>query len=139
MGKLIKEPDHIALSVKDPYKMADFYHGVLGLELLREDEFKTKKAPFMSVRVDSMVIDLIPDKKTPGAEEGRQRVNHFCLRLEDTVNMDDLKTYLQENKVTITDEADHNWGAFGYGPSVYVLDPENNSVELKLYPELKPV
>ncbi len=137
MGKLVKEPDHIALSVKDPYKMAGFYHGVLGLELLREEEFKAKKAPFMSVRIASMVIDLIPEKRTPEAEEGRQRVNHFCLRLEDTVNMDDLKTYLQENKVEITSEADHNWGAFGYGPSVYVLDPENNSVELKLYPELK--
>lgn len=135
MGKLVREPDHIALSVKDPYKMADFYHGVLGLELLREEDFKNKKAPFMSVRVGTMVIDLIPDKKTPDAEEGRQRVNHFCLRLEDTVKMAELETYLQENKVEITGKADHNWGAFGYGPSFYVLDPENNSVELKLYPD----
>ena len=138
MGKLIREPDHIALSVKDRYKMADFYHGVLGLELLREEDFKAKKAPFMSVRVGSMVIDLIPDKKTPDAEEGRQRVNHFCLRLEDSVKMADLETYLHENKIVITDRAEHNWGAFGYGPSFYVLDPENNSVELKLYPDANP-
>lgn len=134
MGKLVREPDHIAFSVKDPYKMADFYHGLLGLELLRQAEYEAKTAPFMSVRVGSMVIDLVADKKTPNAEEGRQRVNHFCLRLEDSVNMAELKTYLRENQVTITDEADHNWGAWGYGPSVYILDPENNSVELKLYP-----
>jgi glyoxylase I family protein len=133
MKNLIKGPDHMAFKVKNLEAMVNFYHAILGMELVKADEYKAGKFPFLSVRAGSTLIDLMPSKEEDSLEEGRQRLNHFCLRLEDSINLSELKTYLQENKVIITAEAANNFGAFGNGPSIYVKDPEDNTVELKLY------
>jgi catechol 2,3-dioxygenase-like lactoylglutathione lyase family enzyme len=138
MKNLIKGPDHMAFKVKNLEAMVNFYHAILGMELVKAEEYKAGKFPFLSVRAGSTLIDLMPSKEAAkeedSLEEGRQRLNHFCLRLEDSINLSELKTYLQENKVVITAEATNNFGAFGNGPSIYVKDPEDNTVELKLYP-----
>lgn len=134
MKNLIKEPDHVAYSVENLEAMVNFYHEILGMELLKEEEYKAGKFPFMSVKAGSMLIDLIPAKDATTLEYGKQHLNHICLRLNEANSLDEVKTYLLENKVVITGEASNNWGAFGVGPSIYINDPENNSVELKIYP-----
>ena len=133
MKNLIKEPDHVAYSVKNLETMVQFYHGILGMELVKEAEYRAGKFPFMSVRAGRMLIDLIPAKETT-QEEGKQRLNHICLRLDEANNLEDVKAYLEENNVVITGKAVNNFGAFGNGPSIYINDPENNSIELKIYP-----
>lgn len=133
MKNLIKEPDHVAYSVRNLETMVQFYHGILGMELVKEAEYRAGKFPFMSVRAGRMLIDLIPARETT-QEEGRQRLNHICLRLDEANSLEDVKAYLEENKVVITRTASNNFGAFGNGPSIYINDPENNSIELKIYP-----
>lgn len=132
MKNLIKEPDHVAYSVRNIEMMVQFYHEVLGMPLEKEADYRAGKFPFMSVRAGSILIDLIPAKDLSG-EEGRQRVNHICLRVEDGTDLEEVKKYLVENNVKITGTAKNNFGAFGNGPSIYIDDPEGNSVELKLY------
>ena len=132
MKNLIKEPDHVAYSVVNVETMVHFYHEILGMELVKEAEYRAGKFPFMSVRAGSMLIDLIP-AKDPASEEGRQRLSHICLRLNDDNDLEEVKNYLLENNVTITGTAKNNFGAFGNGPSIYIDDPEGNSLELKLY------
>lgn len=134
MKNLIKGPDHMAFSVTDLDAMVHFYHEILGLELLKAEDYRAGKFPFMSVKADRMLIDLIPLKEAPTMAEGRQRLNHICLRLDEAHSLADVKTYLAENNIAVTGESKSNWGAFGLGPSIYINDPEGNSVELKTYP-----
>ncbi len=129
----IKGPDHVALTVKSLEASVNFYHNILGLELLNSEEFAAGIRSFLSVRVGEMLIDLFPAKPEWPEPAPGNTLNHFCLYLETGLGWEDFKTYLLSNGLTIKTETLHNWGAYGYGNSVYVLDPDSNSVELKVY------
>jgi glyoxylase I family protein len=71
-----------------------------------------------------------PENGTPG--EGRN-MDHLCLRVEG-FDGEALKAHLQERGVRIG-ELGVRYGADGFGPSLYLFDPEGNMVELKGPPE----
>ena len=81
------------------------------------------------------MIDLVPvDGKlgrmggaAPG-KEGRN-LDHLCLRLE-RFDLEAIREHLAPFGVEVG-EARKRFGADGEGPSVYIQDPEGNSVELK--------
>jgi len=129
----IKGPDHVALTVNSLEASVNFYHKILGLELLNSEEFAAGTRSFLSVRVGEMLIDLFPAKPDQLAPAAGYTLNHFCLHLETKLGWDDFKTHLLGKGLTIKMETLHNWGAYGYGDSVYVFDPDGNSVELKVY------
>ena len=57
----IRGADHIVLSVTDVDRSLAFYHGLLGLKIEREAQFRAGRIGFVSVRVDErFVIDLFP-------------------------------------------------------------------------------
>ena len=56
-------------------------------------------------------------------------MDHFCFVIE-SVNESELISYLQENGVRCG-EFSERYGAQGYGRSVYLKDPEGNTLELK--------
>ncbi|MGA3251478.1 MAG: VOC family protein, partial [Paraburkholderia sp.] len=92
----------------------------------------------IQLRAGRSLIDLLkvgakidrPDSGTPG--EGRN-MDHLCLRVEG-FDGEALKAYLQERGVRIG-ELGVRYGADGFGPSLYLFDPEGNMVELKGPPE----
>ncbi len=133
--KVIKA-DHIVLNVQDVEASLHFYTGLLGMETTRLEEYRTGNAPFPSVRMGEQLIDLFP----PGIHEvseftdfERQRVNHFCVRISPETALADIETYLQQQGVVVQSRSARNFGAYGYGPSLYILDPDGNTVELKQY------
>ncbi len=67
----------------------------------------------------------------PGLE-GRN-MDHFCLRIE-PFDEDDLRRHLEGHGVAVGEVA-RRYGAEGQGPSMYIEDPDGNSVELKGPPE----
>ncbi|MBM3940876.1 MAG: VOC family virulence protein [SAR202 cluster bacterium] len=70
--------DHIVLRSPDIERSIAFYHGVLGLEPVRLDEWRAGKAPFPSVRVTAgTIIDLLPSDGAAPADG--QALDHFCL------------------------------------------------------------
>ena len=124
--------DHIAVNVEDVDRSLAFYHEALGLDIERLDDFRAGKCGFPSARVTRhTVIDLMPGGAL--ARDGRQPLNHFAL----TLTADDLASLrdrLLEHEVEIVEEAKPRWGAQGNEPSMKVLDPDGNIVELKAPP-----
>jgi catechol 2,3-dioxygenase-like lactoylglutathione lyase family enzyme len=124
--------DHIAINVDDVERSLAFYHEALGLDVERFDEFRLGKVGFPSVRVTPQtVIDLMPGGAT--SRDGRQPLNHFALTLA-TNDLVALRAKLVQHEVEIVEEARPRWGAQGNEPSMKVLDPDGNIVELKAPP-----
>ncbi len=122
--------DHLVLRVDDLDAALTFYTDVLGMEPLRVDEFRRGEVPFPSVRISQdSLIDLVPKSRMPGSNN----VDHFCLVVRDDLR--ELAVELEARGVKMTGESGRRWGAHGYGNSIYVLDPEGNTIELKSYAE----
>ncbi len=131
----VKGVDHVVLSVRDVNKALDFYHGLLGMEVLRLEEFRQGKVGFPSLRASAAsIIDLQKAKGqlASNSSEGGNNVDHFCLLIEPT-DIEALAAELQGKGVTIDGKPGRRWGAQGPGMSVYVRDPDGNKVELKCY------
>ena len=122
----VKELDHIVLNVADIERSLDWYCNRLGLSPDRVEEWRGGGAPFPSVRInDGCIIDLFAEP--PQGEN----MNHLCL----VVDPDDLGGITPEAGFDVLEGPVSRWGARGPGLSVYVRDPDGNTVELRTYPE----
>ena len=88
----VKGLDHIVIKTEDVDRLLEFYRDVMGLEVLREEEFRQGKVGFVSVRVSpEIILDLSPasevDRATPN-------MDHFCLVLEPT-DMEEVRRRLK--------------------------------------------
>ncbi len=108
-----------------------FYVDVIGCSV----EKTQKEAGLYQLRAGSSLIDLILVDERPGkidavtpGKEGRN-LDHFCLSI-DPFDADEVIRYLKSKGVD-PGIVESRYGAEGYGPSIYVTDPEGNVVELK--------
>lgn len=125
MGVRVVGIDHLVLNVADAERSLAFYAGKLGLDRVRVEEWRRGEAPFPSVRVDeSTIIDLFELPRT-GAN-----VDHFCL----TVDPADFEKVKASGDFEVVDGPETRFGARGEGVSLYVRDPDGNTVELRYYP-----
>jgi glyoxylase I family protein len=127
----IREIDHLVLRVQDVDAMIRFYGQVLGCPVHRIDE----KIGLVQLRAGRGLIDLVPVDSELGraggaapAREGRN-MDHFCLRV-DPWDAEAIRAHLLAHGVDAGPVA-QRFGAEGQGPSMYVTDPEGNTVELK--------
>jgi glyoxylase I family protein len=127
----IREIDHIVLRVVDLARMQAFYGDVLGCrEVRRQDEIG-----LVQLRAGSSMVDLIPIDGKLGAaggaapgKEGRN-VDHFCFRVE-PFDEAAIRAHLAAHGIEAGPAASR-FGAEGEGPSIYLQDPEGNTIELK--------
>ncbi|WP_342117634.1 VOC family protein [Pseudoduganella sp. OTU4001] len=127
----IREIDHIVLRVVDADRMIRFYTEVLGCHIERRQD----EIGLIQLRAGSSLVDLVPiDKKlgkmggaAPG-KEGRN-VDHFCFRVE-PFDEAAIRAHLTAHDVP-NGPSESRYGAEGEGPSIYVNDPEGNTVELR--------
>lgn len=123
--------DHLVLEVADIERSLAFYRDVVGLEPVRLEEFRAGQAPFVSLRVDGdTLIDLFPRRLWRGRRPCNP--NHFCLALERR-EVSALKRRLVRRGITITRTDARNFGARGFGVSLYFDDPDGISVEVRHY------
>lgn len=130
----IREIDHVVIRVTELDGIARFYCDVLGCSVEKEQ----RDLGLVQLRAGRSLIDLLqvgakidrPDSGTPGT--GRN-LDHLCLRVE-AFDADALKAHLTERGVRVG-ELGVRYGADGFGPSLYLFDPEGNMVELKGPPE----
>jgi catechol 2,3-dioxygenase-like lactoylglutathione lyase family enzyme len=127
----LRKLDHVVLRIRDLDASLRFYQGVLGCTLDKVQD----KIGLWQVRAGDSLIDLIPldgvlgklGGAAPGAE-GRN-LDHFAIQVT-PFNEGAIRTHLAAHAVAITDSG-RRYGAQGDGPSIYIRDPDGNTVELK--------
>ncbi len=123
--------DHLVLRVVDLERMLGFYCGVLGCTVERREDL----IGLIQLRAGAALIDLVPVESTLGAAGGAapgtegRNLDHFCLRIE-PFDPTAIRRHLRAHGLDAGPVALRN-GAEGRGPSLYVTDPEGNTVELK--------
>ena len=122
----IKGLDHVVLRVADIDTSIAFYEQVLGLHVER----RLAEIGLVQLRAGSAMIDLVP--RTEDEEEGRN-MDHFAVRF-DEMDVPAITAHLKAQGID-PGEVRRRYGAEGYGSSIYITDPDGNTVELKGPPE----
>ena len=126
--------DHVVLRVADLARAAAFYRDVLGCPV----EKWQPEIGLMQLRAGAALIDLVTLEGKLGREGGAgpaaqgRNLDHFCLRLE-RFDETALRAHLVRHDVEFGDIV-QRYGAEGTGPSLYLKDPDGNTVELKAPP-----
>lgn len=127
----IRDIDHIVLRVTDLQAMLRFYQEVLGCGLERRQD----EIGLVQLRAGRSLVDLVPvDGKlgqAGGAAPGKEgrNVDHVCFRVE-PFDAQAIHRHLAAHGVE-AGPVESRYGAEGEGPSIYLDDPEGNTVELK--------
>jgi glyoxylase I family protein len=127
----IGQLDHVVLRVRDVERAIRFYADVLGCR----EERRIEALGLYQLRAGSALIDLVaadsklgqagggpPDREAPN-------VDHFALRV-DPFDPTAICAHLDAHGARHGDVGER-YGADGFGPSIYLKDPDGNTVELK--------
>jgi predicted acetyltransferase/catechol 2,3-dioxygenase-like lactoylglutathione lyase family enzyme len=131
MAVHIRDIDHVVLRVVDLDAMLRFYVDALGCSVERRQD----SIGLVQLRAGRAMIDLVPvDGKlgrAGGAAPGREgrNVDHVCLRVE-PFDAEAITRHLQAHGAR-PGPVEQRYGAEGEGPSIYLADPEGNTLELK--------
>ncbi len=124
MSISINHLDHLVLTVKDINASCEFYHRVMGMEVI------TFKGDRKALKFGNQKINLHPhghefepkaDKPTPGSAD-------LCF-IADTP-LDEVIEHLKAEQVAIIEGPIERTGANGPILSVYFRDPDNNLIEV---------
>ena len=124
--------DHVVLRTSRLAEMTAFYCEVLGCEVERE---LPAEIGLTQLRAGAALIDLVDVDsrlgRTGGAAPGDtgRNLDHLCLQIE-TMEASELANWLERHGVP-SGAIETRYGAKGFGPSMYIQDPEGNTVELR--------
>lgn len=117
--------DHIVLMVADVEASLAFYCDKLGLEGERLEQWRAGEVFFPSVRINEhIIIDLF------AGERWGTNLDHFALAVTPDT---DLRAIAESEDFEVITSPVPRWGARGDGLSLYLRDPDGNTVELKQY------
>jgi glyoxylase I family protein len=123
--------DHVVLRVRDPERSERFYTEVLGCVV----EHRQDAIGLVHLRAGTSLIDLVAVDGTLGRSGGPaagvegHNVDHICLRVSG-FDVDAVRAHLAAHGVAAGEVA-LRYGSSGEGPSIYLLDPEGNGLELR--------
>jgi glyoxylase I family protein len=127
----LRQLDHVVLRIRDLDASLHFYCDILGCTVDKRQE----GIGLIQVRAGSSLIDLVPLDgmlgKRGGAAPGTEgrNLDHFAIQIT-PFDEEKIRKHLALHKIEIV-ESGQRYGAEGTGPSVYIVDPDGNTVELK--------
>ncbi len=131
MSISIKGLDHVVIRTDHLQEMIRFYETVLNCPLERSAEH----VGLYQMRAGSALIDLVDVKGEIGQRGGAapgataRNMDHYCVRVE-PFDEAAIRRHLKSHGVTAGETAQRT-GAEGTGSSIYIQDPDGNTVELK--------
>jgi glyoxylase I family protein len=129
--------DHVVLLVRDLERTLAFYCDCLGAKVER----RVDQVGLVQLRAGESLLDLVAFETQQGkwakpSVEGGRNMEHFCVAIA-PFNDGDIRAHLATHGVDVV-EAGDRYGAKGTGPSIYIKDPDGNTVELKGPPNASP-
>ncbi|MDH4189890.1 MAG: VOC family protein [Betaproteobacteria bacterium] len=123
--------DHVVLRVRDLEAMGRFYCDVLGAQYVAyRSEFGMTHLRVGASLIDLVAVKGLSDRSGARPEAGLARnLDHLCLRVE-PFDQEKILAHLKFHRVE-PGEIRQRFGAEGNGVSIYLKDPEGNTVELK--------
>lgn len=122
----VRELDHVVFRVSDMERSVAWYRDLLGLDVVRLEEWRRGEAPFVSMRVTAdTIIDL-----QLGPIDGTN-VDHVALVVDDV----DLAELAASGRFGDVAPPKPLFGARGVGHGIYVRDPDGHGIELRTYPD----
>ena len=119
--------DHLNITVADIDRSIAFYERVLGM---RSERMGEGRAALLFGR-QKIHLDLAGSPMAPGAMSGDKRMPaHICFITETPVG--EVATHLERCGVPIRMQGPRA-GATGTIQSLYIDDPDNNSIEIATY------
>lgn len=123
--------DHVVLRIVDLDRALAFYRDALGCSVER----RLDELGLIQLRAGSALIDLVPVDSLLGRAGGAgpgsdgHNMDHFALSL---ASFDEaaIRKQLEAHGIEVG-ETGTRYGAQGNGPSIYIRDPDGNTVELK--------
>jgi len=128
----IKGLDHVVIRAQGVKAMIEFYCDVLGCVVERRS---SPEFGLIQLRAGDSLIDIVAVDseigRVGGAAPGKdgRNMDHFCVRLE-LFEEEAIREHLERYGV-VGSKLETRYGAEGNGPSIYIQDPEGNTVELK--------
>ena len=128
----IKRIDHVVIRAHNADTLVEFYRDVLGCVVERRS---APELGLVQLRAGDSLIDIVGVNSEigraggPAPGEGGRNMDHFCVRVE-PFNEDAIREHLGKHGV-VASRLETRYGAEGNGPSIYIQDPEGNTVELK--------
>ena len=125
--------DHVVLRVRDLERSLAFYRDALGLSVERA---LPAEIGLVQLRAGNTLLDLVPVESQLGRAGGAaagpdgHNMDHFCFEV-DPFDEPGLRAHLRSHHISCGETGPHRYGARGFGPSIYLEDPDGNTVELK--------
>ncbi len=118
--------DHVVLRTTDLEKMIAFYER-LGAVVVRRME----QMEMVQLRFGSSMLDLVASKDPVGAdgEAESRNLDHFAVRIS-PYDEAAILAFCEKHGIE-AQPMKKLLGADGFGPAVYLRDPEGNRVEVK--------
>jgi glyoxylase I family protein len=128
----VKTIDHIVLRTDRVEEMVNFYCRILSCTVERT---LPEEVGLSQLRAGDALIDIVAVDSKLGRAGGEvpsptgNNLDHFCLQIE-PFEENELLDYLSSHGIE-TSDFEQRYGAQGFGPSIYIKDPDGNTIELK--------
>jgi len=125
----IREIDHLVLRTHDVQTMIEFYGRVFGCTVEKRQE----AFGLVQLRAGNALLDLVAVDEPVDPSATAANLDHFCFRI-DPFDEALIQSHLAACGV-LAGATESRYGAEGRGPSIYIKDPDGNTVELKGPPD----